>query len=106
MLALFYTILWFLLMGTAIFATQNTTLVTVQFLMLTSIRVPLGLLLVSSAGLGAMAVTVWQTGKNFPGRRKPQKAPPRSEPSPTAEDDFDDYDEEDDFDDRGNDDWD
>jgi uncharacterized integral membrane protein len=103
MLALFYTILWFLLMGTAIFATQNTSLVQVQFLMLTSIRVPVGLLLVSSAGLGAVAVTVWQTGKTLRPRPPSKKNSPRPAPPP-EEDDFEDY--EDDFDDEPEDDWD
>jgi cytoskeletal protein RodZ len=47
-------------MGVAIFATQNTLLVTVKFLAFESINLPLGLVLVFNAGLGAIAATVWQ----------------------------------------------
>lgn len=57
---LVYGLLWILLMGVAIFATQNTVLVTIKFFTFESINLPLGLVLVFSAGLGAIAATVWQ----------------------------------------------
>jgi uncharacterized integral membrane protein len=57
---LVYGLLWILLMGVAIFATQNTLLVTVKFLAFESVNLPLGLVLVFSGGLGAIAATVWQ----------------------------------------------
>ncbi len=47
-------------MGVAIFATQNTLLITIKFLAIESINLPLGLVLVFSAGLGAIAMTTWQ----------------------------------------------
>jgi uncharacterized integral membrane protein len=57
---LVYGLLWILLMGVAIFATQNTLLIAIKFLTFESIKVPLGLVLVFSAGLGAIALTIWQ----------------------------------------------
>jgi uncharacterized integral membrane protein len=57
---LVYGLLWILLMGVAIFATQNTLFVTIKFLAFESINLPLGLVLVFSAGLGAIAATIWQ----------------------------------------------
>jgi uncharacterized integral membrane protein len=57
---LVYGLLWILLMGVAIFATQNTLFVTIKFLTFESISLPLGLVLVFSAGLGAIALTIWQ----------------------------------------------
>ena len=48
-------------MGVAIFATQNTLLIAIKFLTFESINLPLGLVLVFSAGLGAIAMTIWQT---------------------------------------------
>ncbi len=47
-------------MGVAIFAPQNTLLIAIKFLAFESINLPLGLVLVFSAGLGAIAVTIWQ----------------------------------------------
>lgn len=55
-----YVLLWFLLMGVAIFATQNTLNVSLKFLIFQSINLPLGLVLVFSAGLGAVAITLMQ----------------------------------------------
>jgi uncharacterized integral membrane protein len=57
---LVYGLLWILLMGVAIFATQNTLLIAIKFLAFESINLPLGLVLVFSAGLGAIVMTVWQ----------------------------------------------
>lgn len=57
---LVYALLWILLMGVAIFATQNTLFVTIKFLAFESINLPLGLVLVFSSGLGAIAMTIWQ----------------------------------------------
>ncbi|MCA1903354.1 MAG: hypothetical protein CV045_05250 [Cyanobacteria bacterium M5B4] len=55
-----YVLLWILLMGVAIFATQNITLVTIGFLWFRSVPVPLGLVLVSCAGLGGICFTLFQ----------------------------------------------
>ncbi len=59
-----YILLWTLLMGVSIFATQNQLVVTLKFLVFESINLPLGLILVFAAGLGAMVVTVAQTISN------------------------------------------
>ncbi len=55
-----YVLLWFLLMGVAIFATQNTLNVSLKLLIFQSINLPLGLVLVFSAGLGAFVITLLQ----------------------------------------------
>ncbi|MFN3360132.1 MAG: hypothetical protein ACK421_01690 [Pseudanabaenaceae cyanobacterium] len=55
-----YVLLWILLMGVAIFASQNLTLVTIGFLWLQSIPLPLGLVLISCAGLGGVGFTLVQ----------------------------------------------
>lgn len=94
-------------MGIAIFATQNQSLVQVNFLNLTSIQVPLGLVLVSSAGMGAIALSIWQS-------IRPSQAPKTAKSKSSKYDKYDDkYDdrseeeyEEDDFDDEPEDDWD
>lgn len=91
-------------MGIAIFATQNQSLVQVNFLNLTSIQVPLGLVLVSSAGMGAIALSVWQS---IPSSQPQPKAPKTAKSKFSKyEQYYDKYDEEDDFDDEPEDDWD
>jgi|JFJP01.1.fsa_nt_gi hypothetical protein len=55
---LLYLSLWFGSMGLAIFSSQNIYLVTVKFIYLESIKLPLGLVLVFCAGLGAIAMTL------------------------------------------------
>jgi len=59
-----YVLQWLLLMGVAIFATQNTLTVSLKFLTLQSINLPLGLVLVFSAGLGAVAITMIQVARS------------------------------------------
>jgi uncharacterized integral membrane protein len=55
-----YLLLLFLLLGVSVFATQNQQIYSLRFLNQTSIDLPLGLILVFSAGLGAIATTIWQ----------------------------------------------
>lgn len=63
---LVYVLLWLLLMGVAIFATQNIFMVSLKFLAFQSINLPLGLVLVFSAGLGAILMTMLQTSRSEP----------------------------------------
>ncbi|MEE3717782.1 LapA family protein [Tumidithrix elongata RA019] len=115
---LLYFWLWFLSMGIAIFATQNTLSITLKFLVFDSIKLPLGLVLVFCAGVGAIAVTILQSFPKLPNyasvfsrRSTPSKdafsasAPPpkdtkkaTSTPSKKAS--------KDDFDEEWDDDWD
>ncbi len=102
-------------MAVAIFATQNMGLVEVKFINLTSIPVPLGLALVSSAGLGAVAMTLWQsqtsTRKIVSNRPKPSGKSTKQGQQDSFRDSarksaYDpDYDDADDFDDPIEDDW-
>lgn len=55
---LLYLCLWLGSMGLAIFSSQNIDLVTVKFIYLESIKLPLGLVLVFCAGLGATTMTL------------------------------------------------
>jgi uncharacterized integral membrane protein len=55
-----YILLWVLIMGIAIFATQNLTLVSIKLFTFESIRLPLGLVLVTWAGFGGVVATFWQ----------------------------------------------
>lgn len=55
-----YSLLLVLLLGVSIFATQNQQVYSLRFLNQTSIDLPLGLVLVFSAGLGAIATTICQ----------------------------------------------
>ncbi len=91
-------------MGVAIFATQNMELVEIKFISLTSIPMPLGLALVSSAGLGAVAMTLWQSQADPPKRKSPQSSP-KDTSRATSKKTRTVYDE-DDFDDPVEDDWD
>jgi len=97
-------------MGVAIFATQNMESIEVKFITLTSIPVPLGLALVSSAGLGAVAMTLWQsqTSSKTPVSHRAKTS--GNSPKQTQKDSFraydPDYDDADDFDDPVDDDWD
>lgn len=63
---LIYFSLVVFLMGTGIFATQNQQLVNLKFSLtfvnLESINLPLGLVLIFSAGLGAIVITGLQLG--------------------------------------------
>lgn len=110
-----YLFLWIASMAIAIFATQNTYLVSVRLFNFESIKIPLGLLLICCTGLGAVFVNLWQTSisselptvPNFSGdstRNAPQKqqsattSTPKPDTSRTTKkfnDDFDDeWDEE------------
>ncbi|NJK33503.1 MAG: DUF1049 domain-containing protein [Oscillatoriales cyanobacterium SM2_2_1] len=71
--------LWVLLMGVAIFATQNQELVTVHFLYAESIRVPLGLVLIGFGGGGGV---LWALGALG---RSPQIAVPAQKITPPGE---------------------
>jgi uncharacterized integral membrane protein len=68
-----YFLLLVLLLNISIFATQNQQVYSLKFLNQTSIDLPLGLILVFSAGLGAIATTIWQV------RMKPDQKISRSE---------------------------
>ncbi len=60
-----YIFLWMLSVAIAIFAGQNTYLVNLKFFSFESIKLPLGLVLVFSAGLGAIFVNFWQNSISF-----------------------------------------
>ncbi len=96
-------------MGVAIFATQNMGLVEVKFINLTSIPVPLGLALVSSAGLGAVAMTLWQSivsNRPKPSGKSTKQRQQDSFRDSARKSAYDpDYDDADDFDDPIEDDW-
>ncbi|AFY74858.1 Protein of unknown function (DUF1049) [Synechococcus sp. PCC 7502] len=55
-----YFLLSILLLGVSIFATQNQQIITLKFLNLESINLPLGLVLIFSAGLGTIVTTILQ----------------------------------------------
>jgi uncharacterized integral membrane protein len=57
---LIYFLLGFLLSGVSIFAVQNQQSISLKFLNLESINLPLGLVLVFSTALGAVFVTALQ----------------------------------------------
>jgi uncharacterized integral membrane protein len=52
-----YLLLTFWSMGVAIFATQNTELITIKLLGFTSMQVPLGLCLVFCFGVGTLVAS-------------------------------------------------
>ncbi len=60
-----YVFLWIGSMAIAILATQNTYPVNLRLFSLESIKFPLGLVLVFSAGLGATCINLWQTSISF-----------------------------------------
>jgi uncharacterized integral membrane protein len=74
---LLYLWLWALSMGIAIFATQNMLSVSIKLLMFESIKLPLGLVLVFSAGLGAIVVTMLQSFPNLPKYKSPFSGRPK-----------------------------
>ncbi|MDX2256225.1 MAG: hypothetical protein NW214_11970 [Pseudanabaenaceae cyanobacterium bins.39] len=55
---LLYCFLWISAMGLAIFSSQNINLVTIRLASFESIKVPIGLLLIFCAGLGAVATSI------------------------------------------------
>jgi len=56
-----YILIWLGSMGLAIFSSQNINPVTIKFLSLESIKLPIGLVLIFCAGLGAVALTLMMT---------------------------------------------
>jgi hypothetical protein len=60
-----YIFLWFASIAIAIFATQNTYQVSLRFLTIESIKLPIGLLLIFCAGCGAACINLWQTTISF-----------------------------------------
>lgn len=82
-------LLWVLLMGVAIFATQNQELVTVRFLNAESIRVPLGLALIGFGGGGGVLWAVGALGRSpqttipAPKITSPSGEPVRDRPKPS-----------------------
>ena len=60
-----YIFLWFISMAIAIFATQNISLVNLRFFTFESIKLPLGLLLIFSAGFGAACANLLDTSTSF-----------------------------------------
>jgi len=101
-----YFLLMFFLMGVSIFATQNQQLVNLKFspifISLESINLPLGLVLIFSAGLGSIAITGLQVSnfkvpqsevsstKTSSSRAKPQPAKPFRDRNKDEIKDFDD----------------
>ena len=103
-----YFLVGFLLSGVSVFAVQNQQLVSLKFLTLESISLPLGLVLVFSSGLGATVITALQVS-SFRGSRsesfkpqtsQPQTSKPRSKPTKTET-----KEKIADFDDEFDDDW-
>jgi uncharacterized integral membrane protein len=60
-----YLFIWIGAMAIAIFATQNTALVNLKFFTFESIKLPLGLVLIFCAGLGAVLTNIWQASVSF-----------------------------------------
>ena len=60
-----YIFLWIASMAIAIFATQNIHLVNLRFFTFESIKLPLGLVLIFCAGLGATCINLWQISVGF-----------------------------------------
>ncbi|WP_055073544.1 hypothetical protein [Pseudanabaena sp. 'Roaring Creek'] len=60
-----YLFLWIMTLAIAVFAGQNTYLVNLKLFSLQSIKLPLGVVLVFSTGLGATFVSLWQNSLNF-----------------------------------------
>ncbi len=77
-----YLFIWIGAMAIAIFATQNTALVSLKFFAFESIKLPLGLVLVFCAGLGAVFASIWQTSVsvNFPTSLKFSGFNPKNSP--------------------------
>jgi len=53
-----YILIWVGSMGLAIFSNQNIIPISIKFLSSESIKIPLGLLLIACAGLGAVAIAL------------------------------------------------
>lgn len=90
-----YCLLTIILLGTSIFSNQNQQLVSLKFLNYESIDLALGLVLVLSAGVGAIFITILQS---LPQPVAPQyKTAPRYQAQSPQEKtrDFDDEFEED-----------
>jgi hypothetical protein len=92
-----YIFLWFGSMAIAIFATQNTSFVSLRFFSFESIKLPLGLVLIFCTGCGATFVNVWQTSLSFelptvpkfsvfPNKNNPSKHQTATKSVPSAKD--------------------
>ena len=62
---LLYFLLWIISFGLAIFSNQNIYSIAVKFISFESIKLPLGLVLIFCAGLGATSMTFLQTSILF-----------------------------------------
>lgn len=62
---LLYMFIWVTSMAIAIFATQNTYLVSLRLLTFESIKFPLGLVIIFCGGLGAIFITILQNQISF-----------------------------------------
>ena len=65
---LLYLCLWFGSMGLTIFSSQNIYLVTIKFFYFESIKLPLALVLIFCAGLGAITMTLLMEFSQKPSR--------------------------------------
>ena len=81
-----YLFLWVGSMAIAIFATQNTYLVSLRLFNFESIKLPLGLLLIFCMGFGAIFINFWQTSISFQFPKMPKlsmfsakKNPPKNQ---------------------------
>ncbi len=77
---LLYFFLWISSLGLAIFSSQNIYPIAVKFISFESIKLPLGLVLIFCAGLGATSMTFLQTSIQFtlPSIPKPTNSPPKT----------------------------
>ncbi len=62
---LLYFLLWIISLGLAIFSSQNIYPIAVKFISSESIKLPLGLVLIFCAGIGATSMTFLQTSISF-----------------------------------------
>ncbi len=62
---LLYFLLWISSLGLAIFSNQNIYPIAVKFISFESIKLPLGLVLIFCAGIGATSMTFLQTSISF-----------------------------------------
>jgi uncharacterized integral membrane protein len=67
-----YVFLWLLSIAIAIFASQNIATVSLRLFGFESIKLPLGLVLIFSAGLGAIVASLSQTSINMQTLRMPK----------------------------------
>ena len=111
-----YIFLWVVSMAIAIFATQNTYLINLRFFTFESIKLPLGLVLIFSAGCGATCINFWKTSISFelptvpkfsvfPTKNNPLKSPVANKTSVAKKDISKTKKVKDDFDEDWDNDW-